>query len=132
MTVQNGGTATLSFSEALDSVDNTYDVNGLCGDRNYGIYDGNSGTPNAVSWIVVTKDTPSINTHKIQADPRDVSLVTGSAMTLYLRITYADYPSHAPHYTTLSIQVTAANCNCELLTWDNPSRTDVTVNVGVT
>ena len=27
--------------------------------------------------------------------------------------------------------MTAANCNCELLTWDNPVRTDVTVNVGV-
>ena len=27
--------------------------------------------------------------------------------------------------------MTAADCDCELLTWDNPSRTDVTVNIGV-
>ena len=131
MTVQNGATATLSFTEALDSVDATYVVSGLCGDRNYGIYDANTGTPNTVTWMVVTKDDPTVDTHKVTADPRDVALVTGSAMTLYLQITYADYPSHAAHYTAPSIQVTAANCNCELLTWDNPSRTDITVNVGV-
>ena len=80
----------------------------------------------------MTKDSPSIDTHVIQADPRDTSLVTGSTMTLYLQITFTEYPSKAAHYTALSIQVTAANCNCELLTWDNPSRSDVTVNVGVT
>ena len=131
MTVKNGATATLSFTEALDSVDGTYDIHGLCGDRNYGIYDANTGSPNLLTWIVVTKDSPSIDTHVITADPRDVNLVTGSAMTLYLQITYADYPSHAAHYTALSIQVTDADCDCELLTWDNPSLTDVTVNVGV-
>ena len=82
--------------------------------------------------MTVTKDSPTIDTHVIQADPRDTSLVTGSTMTLYLQITFTEYPSKAAHYTALSIQVTAANCNCELLTWDNPSRSDVTVNVGVT
>ena len=79
----------------------------------------------------VTKDDPSIDTHTITATPLDTSLVTGSAMTLYVKSTLADYSGNTDHYTTFTIQVTAANCDCELLTWDNPSRTDVTVNVGV-
>lgn len=76
-------------------------------------------------------DTPSVDTHTITANPDDITLVTGSAMTVYLRIMYANYPSHAAHYTALSIQVTNADCDCELLTWDNPSRLDRTINVGV-
>ena len=48
-----------------------------------------------------------------------------------MRIEWADYSANAKHYTALTVQVTAADCNCELLTWDNPARTDVTVNVGV-
>ena len=131
MTVQNGGTSTSTFTEATDSVDATYPVDGLCGDRDYGVYDSNTGTPTAISWVSVTKDSPSIDTHTITADPRDTALVVGSAVTYYLKIEWADYPSNTAHYTAFTLQVTAADCDCELLTWDNPSRTDVTVNIGV-
>lgn len=77
----------------------------------------------------VTKDNPSIDTHTITATPLDTSLVTGGAITLYVKSTWADYGGNTDHYTAFTIQVTAANCDCELLTWDNPSRTDVTVNL---
>lgn len=132
ITVQNGATVTETFAEVLDSVDASNTVTGLCGDRNYGIYDGNSGSPNAITWITVTKDDPSPDTHTISASPLDVNLV--GTHTYYLRTTLAEasYSSKAPHYTALSVQVTAANCDCDLLTWTNPSRTDITVNIGVT
>ena len=75
ITVQNGATVTASFTEATDSVDAINSVAGLCGDRNYGIYDGNTGTPNLLTWVTVTKDDPSIDTHKITASPDDITLV---------------------------------------------------------
>ena len=129
ITVQDGATVTETFTEATDSVDASNTVAGYCGDRNYRVVDANTGTPNAVTWISVSKDTPSIDTHTITASPADTSL-GGNSYSYYLEITYANYAAHAPQYTALSVQVTAANCNCELLTWDDPTRTDVTINVG--
>lgn len=74
LTVQDGGTASETFTEATDSVDASNTVSGLCLDRNYRVVDANTGTPNAVSWIAVAKDNPSIDTHTITATPADTSL----------------------------------------------------------
>ena len=57
--------------------------------------------------------------------------MTGSAHAFYLATSYAEYPNHAKKYTALSVQVTAATCNCNLLTWDNPSQVTKTINVGI-
>ena len=113
----------MSFTEATDSVDAANSVKGLCGDRNYRVVDANTGSINAISWISITKDDPSIDTHKITFTPLDQSLVTGSAHAYFLETKYAEYASHAGKYTALSVQVTTANCNCDLLGWDNPSAT---------
>jgi hypothetical protein len=129
MIVQNGGIASETFSDATDTTDATYPVQGLCGDRNYAIYDDNAGT-NLLTWITVTKDTPSAGVHTIEASPYDPTLVTGSQLNLYLRITYTEYPSHAGKWTLLPVTVTDADCDCELLTWDLPTRLDAAMNVG--
>ena len=57
--------------------------------------------------------------------------MTGSAHAFYLATSYAEYPNHAVKYTALSVQVTAATCDCNLLTWDNPSQVTQTINVGI-
>lgn len=106
-------------------------MKGLCGDRNYEVVDANTGSPNAIAWITVTKDLTAIDTHTITFNPDDISLVTGAAHTYYLKTTYAEYAAHAPQYTTMSVQVTAATCDCSLLQWDNPTEQTLTVNVGV-
>ena len=80
MTVQNGGEATEVFADATDSTDDTYPVQGFCGDREYAIYDAVSGTE--LTWITVTVDTPSAGTHTITALPDDVALVTGAQLSL--------------------------------------------------
>jgi hypothetical protein len=130
MTVQNGGTATEDFLDATDTVDDTYVIQSLCGDRDYAVYEtDSSGSP--LTWITVAKDTTALGTHTITANPDDVALVTGAQHQLKLRITYVDYPSHAGKWVTLPITVNHADCDCELLLWDNPARTDVTINVGV-
>jgi hypothetical protein len=103
ISVSNGATATQDFTEATDSVDAAQSVKGLCGDRNYAVMDGNTGTPAAVSWITVTKDTPTTNTHRITASPANTALVTGSAHSYYLKTTYAEYSSHAGKFTALSV-----------------------------
>jgi len=101
--VANGATATQAFDEATDSVDAAQTVKGLCGDRNYQVVDGNTGSPNAISWITVTKDSPQINKHLITVKPANTALVTGSAHSYYLKTTYAEYGAHAPKYTALSV-----------------------------
>lgn len=131
ISVANGATATQTFDEATDSVDAAQTVQGLCGDRNYAVMNGNNGQASAVSWITITKDSPSINKHLITVKPLDTSLVTGQAHAFYLATSYAEYPNHAVKYTALSVQVTAATCDCNLLTWDNPSQVTQTINVGI-
>jgi hypothetical protein len=105
-------------------------VAGFCGDRDYAIYETDTSA-SPLTWITVTKDTPALDTHTITANPDDVALVTGGQLTLKLRITYPNYPSHAGKWVDLPITITQADCDCELLTWDNPSRTDTTIDVGV-
>jgi len=101
ISLKNGSVTTRTFADPLDSVDAGNVVKGLCGDRDFGIYDGNSGTPTAITWVTVTKDTPTPDTHTITVSPNNIALVTGSAISLYLRTTYTSYPSHAPKYTLM-------------------------------
>ena len=74
ITVQDGASVTETFTEATDSVDAANTVAGYCGNREYRVVDNNTGTINAVSWISVSVDTPSVDTHTITASPADTSL----------------------------------------------------------
>ena len=76
-----------------DAVDDANEIAGLCGDRDYAIYERVWGA-SPLTWITVTKDDPTLGTHTITAMPDDISLVTNSLLTLQLKTTYADYPGN--------------------------------------
>ena len=103
VSMQNGGSQTITFTEATNSVDDGNTVAGLCGDINYSVVDANTGTPSAISWITVSKDLTGVDTHTITLSPDDQSLVTGSTLGYYLAITYAEYSSKAAHYTSFPV-----------------------------
>ena len=71
-------------------------------------------------WITITEDA-SGGSYKLKADPIDDTLVTGSATLLKLKTTLPSQPNHPGIEEILSITVTAATCNCDLITWDNPA-----------
>ena len=131
VSVAVGSTATTTFSEVTDSVDDAYSGSGKCGDRDYSFKHSNTGTPSSsVSWISVTEDTPSTDTHTITLSPTNTGLISGTPRTYYLATTYAAYPAHAAHYTALQVQFLTVGCDCSNLGWTNPSRTDQSIAVG--
>jgi hypothetical protein len=80
----------------------------------------------AVSWIAVTGTNP---TYTITALPIDEALI-GSSHPYQLKIKFADakYPNpekKMPITTTIA----AATCNCDLLTWDTPTKLTDTIDV---
>ena len=87
----------------------------LCGDRVYEIVDASDV---GISWMPITGTGP----YTITASPTDEALVTGSSLDYYLKITFADarYPTPVKRMS-VPVTVTAATCDCDLLTWDTPS-----------
>ena len=100
----------------------------LCGDRVYQIVDASDV---AISWMPITGAAP---TYTITASPTDEALLVATAGTLayYLKITFADsrYPNPVKRMS-LPVTISAATCNCDLLTWDNPSEVTAAVEVAL-
>jgi hypothetical protein len=55
------------------------------------------------------------------AKPIKDSLVTGSVLNLVFQILLPTQPLHPGITQTLAVTVTAATCNCNLITWDKPA-----------
>lgn len=120
-----GATTTQDFIEAL--VQTEVDNGGLdlCGTKDYLIVDASD---NAISWMPITGSGP----YTITASPTDESLV-GSTLDYYLKITFtnqAAYPNPVKRMS-LPVTITAATCNCDLLTWDNPTIVTSSVEVAL-
>lgn len=70
-------------------------------------------------------------TYTITASPVEESLI-GATLDYYLKITFADarYPNPVKRMS-LPVTITAATCNCDLLTWDDPAVVDDAVEVAL-
>lgn len=65
--------------------------------------------------------TGSASPYTITASPTDESLI-GSTHAYYLKITFSNAAYSTPvKRMSLPVTITAATCNCDLLTWDSPS-----------
>lgn len=79
-------------------------------------------------WITITND--GSGNYEMVAEPIDDSLVTGGALDLVLEILLPDQPNHVGIQETVSVTVSAATCDCGLITWDLPGSSN-TLTVGV-
>ena len=97
----------------------------LCGDRVYVIVDN---TDAAITWMPITGSGP---TYTITASPVEESLI-GSTLDYYLKITFADarYPVPVKRMA-LPTTITDATCDCDRLTWDNPTVVNDAVEVAL-
>ena len=70
--------------------------------------------------------------YTITASPILEALVTGSSLDYYLKITFSDanYPTPVKRMA-LPVTITDATCDCDLLTWDNPSVVTGSVEVAL-
>lgn len=123
MTVVNGQVATQNFMKAADSVETLYQIFSLCGARTYVIVDGLDAT---VSWISIIASTTVTDQWTIKLQPTLDAQESSPTWNYRLKVTLNNYPSKAAKYENLDVTVTKAPCDCSLLTWDNPARTDVT------
>ena len=100
----------------------------LCGSRQYKVYMPDGTTEVTGDWMTLTE--VSTGSYELVANPIADSLVTGSALSLVLEILLPDQPDHVGITETLSVFVSAATCDCDLITWDNPGSPN-TLTVGV-
>jgi hypothetical protein len=120
MTVVNGQVVTQNFVKAADTTETLYQIFSLCGPRTYVIVDSNDV---AVPWIAITPHASTANTFIITLTPT-LDAQEGS-WSYRLKVTLDNYPTKPAKYENLSVTVSQAPCNCQLLTWDNPARLDV-------
>lgn len=128
--IVNGATYEWTFTEAVIAIEVANEGQKLCGAREYKVYMPGPGAEVTGDWITITETPSGSGTYKLLASPIDDALVTGSATQLVLRTTLPTQ-SHPPLDETLSISVTAATCDCNLITWDNPAAATLTIGVGV-
>ena len=110
-----GAVVTQEFTEATVQTETDNAGLDLCGAKTYLIVDASD---NAISWMPITGSGP----YTITASPILESLV-GSTLDYYLKITFTDqsaYPNPVKRMS-LPVTITDATCDCDLLTWDNPS-----------
>lgn len=126
----NGGTYKWTFNEAVIAVETENEGQNLCGARSYKVYmpDG-TNTEVTGDWITITETPSGSGSYELVASPIKDSLVTGSVLNLNLQILLPSQPNHVGIIETLAITVTAATCDCNLITWDNPSPATLTVGV---
>ena len=89
---------------------------------------GGTTTEVTDDWITITETTSG--TYEVVATPIDDTLVTGAALALNLQILLPTQTNHAGIIETLSVEVSAATCDCSLVTWDNPAAA-ATLTVGI-
>ena len=114
ITMLNGVEKTVDFLEATVSVEEENNGLYLCGPREYLIVDADG---NAIAWLPITGSRDAGYT--LTATPTDDALVTGGSLSYFLKVTLTNYPTPLLEQP-LSVTISAAVCECELLLWDDP------------
>lgn len=121
MTLELGNTATLDFLEAVDAVETSTEISGICGTKSYVVVDPNNGDA-AVDWISVAAKAGVSGTYTITASPVLETYVGTLTYNLYTTLDdYDDEHSHPGRTDTLTIVVQAATCDCTDVVRDQPA-----------
>jgi hypothetical protein len=123
ITVLNGEVATMTYTDATDSVEVDNNIDTLCGPRTYTIYNNDETT--SPDWVILSGPVGGVYT--ITATPVLDSLVGTSNFKLETALDY--YPSHAVDWTTITVAVQGANCEQEGLEWDVSATVEQTIDV---
>ena len=103
MTVVDGQTASIVFTDPSDSVDIALDETNFCGNRLFEIYDESAS--NLIPWITVAES--GTGSFDITASPVSVNgeLITTHNFTL--KASSVQYPELQPTYTNFTVVVEA-------------------------
>lgn len=97
ITVTNGQTESITFPEAVDSVETANNLGNLCGPRAYAIMeDDQASNKQIVGWGVTVAVSTTAGTYKITAAPTTDG--TEGTHNLFLRIKLTNQPNHAIIY----------------------------------
>ena len=127
ITMVLGDVHTQTFAEATVQTETDNGGLDLCGSRVYLMVDDSDV---AISWMAITYDS-STSLYTITSSPTDESLI-GSTLSYHLKITFANADYSTPvKRMAVPTTITDATCNCDLLTWDTPTRVDDAVEVAL-
>ena len=113
-----------------------------CGDRTYTIVDANGDTPTWVTAVNVPAvvdsngDAQVSSTFVISVAIDDESYVAASPHTMTITVAFTDYAvaddsAHPARSWTFDVVVSAATCDCTLITWNEPENIPLIMNAMV-
>lgn len=117
LNLEVGNTASIDFLEAVDAVETSSAIKGICGTKSYVVLDAVGGT--AVTWISLQAKTGFAGTYTITAAPVLESFIGTQSYTL--QTTLNDYSMNPGRTDTLTVIVRAATCNCAGVVRDLPA-----------
>lgn len=130
MVITNGSVVTQEFQKAADSVETLYQIFSLCGPRSYRIVELVNAAYITLSWSTVTAHATTADRWIITFSPTLDTQDGTHSFFLEVKLSSNLYTAKAALYEPLQVTVSSAACNCQLLTWDNPTRVDVIGAVG--
>ena len=116
-----------AFSEAVDSAGTSYGTT-VCGDRLYEVIDISTGDLTSVATV----QTADAGGYEIRAYSTDED--NEGTHNLRLRVTFVNYPqSDSVDFpiveTNFMLTVNQAQCDCALITWDEPEQLTLTTGL---
>jgi hypothetical protein len=138
VTVTDGTAATtITIDAPTNSFATSETVPDRCGSMSAAVYtdnDGNDTNPTN-NWAEITGPDFTTGAYTLTIDTtKDLTLIDDEATvakTLYIKTVIVDYNSQT-QYSSFTVNIGEATCDCSALLWTNPSATTVTLAVGST
>ena len=138
LTVTDGAAAaTVTIDAPTNSFATSEGVADRCGSMSAVVYSDNDGndTNPTNNWAIITGPDFTTGAYTLTIDTTmDLSLIAAEATVakvLYVKTVVSSYSSQE-QYSTFTINIGEAACDCTALLWTNPSVTSVALAVGAT
>lgn len=135
MTVVNGASVVQEYTRPVNGVETSTKRALICGAYAFEVYQDTSDTALSVNWIKIAEKSGSPGQYLFTADT-SVSLtlltnVSPRSYTVQIKAYLVDYPV-VKTYTTKTVEITGATCDCSKLAWDAPTVPTPTFAVAAT
>lgn len=121
--LRNGQNQDTEITIPTDVASTTYgDGWDTCGARTYAITDSTGATP---TWVTAVAEGASANKFIIRVAIDDETYIGSSPHSMSILVGFANYPVsadalHPTNSYSFNVDVTAATCDCSLITWNDP------------
>ena len=135
--VTDGNSVVITIDAPTNSFATSEGVSDRCGTMSAAVYTNNDGSDTSPNnnWAAMTGPDFSTGAYTLTIDTSlDQTLIDNEstiAIVIYVKTTIVDYNSQT-QYSSFTVNIGEATCDCTALLWANPSMTSVSIAVGST